>query len=216
MWYDLTQPFHEEIPHSPAQPPPSFETHADVRNSGVNVQRYCATTHIGTHVDAPRHVISDGATIDELPLDRFIGGGVVLDVRRDVPEELTLADIEAAAGAQEIQPNDFVLFHTDWGKKYHCSEYRPYPWLSVDIAEWLVAHEVELVGIDTPSPDRPRAFRPDEWTSYPVHRVLLENGVLIVENLALGDITGDRVQLYGFPIKIRNGDGAPVRFVARA
>lgn len=216
MWVDLTQPFHEEIHHSSAQPPPSFETLADVRDSGINVQRYCATTHVGTHVDAPRHVVPGGATIDDLALDCFVGEGVVLDVRRDAPEELVVDDIEAATGADEIRAGDIVVFYTGWSEKCQYSEYRRYPWLSAAVAEWLVSREVELVGIDTPSPDRPRALRPDEWTAYPVHRTLLENGVLIAENLAnLAAVAGDRVEFYGFPIKMRDGDGAPARFVAR-
>jgi arylformamidase len=216
MWVDITQPFHGDVPHSPAQPPPSFETLADVRDGGVNVQRYHATTHVGTHVDAPRHIVPDGATIDDLALDRFVGEGVVLDVRRDAPEELAVADVEAAAGAKEVRPDDIVVFHTGWCEKYHQSEYRRYPWLSDEVAEWLVAHEVQMVGVDTPSPDRPRALRPDGWTAYPVHRTLLENGVLIAENLAPGDVVGERIELYGFPVKIRGGDGAPARFVAWA
>lgn len=214
MWIDLTQPFHGDVPHSPAQPPPSFETLADVRDGGVNVQRYHATTHVGTHIDAPRHVVPDGATIDDLAPDRFVGEGVVLNVRRDAPEELAVADVEAAVGAEEVRPDDIVVFHTGWCEKYRHSEYRRYPWLSTEVAEWLVAHEVKLVGVDTPSPDRPRAYRPDGWTAYPVHRMLLDNGVLIAENLAPGDVVDKRVELYGFPVKIRNGDGAPARFVA--
>jgi arylformamidase len=215
MWVDLTQPFHEDVPHSPAQPPPSFETLADVRDGGVNVQRYHATTHVGTHVDAPRHVVPEGATIDDLALDRFVGEGVVLDVPQATTEELAVADVEVATGTEEVRPGDIVLFHTGWGGNYLSSEYRPYPWLSTEVAEWLVAREARLVGVDTPSPDRPRAFRPDGWTAYPVHRTLLENGVLIAENLALDGVAGERIELYGFPVKIRNGDGAPARFVAR-
>jgi arylformamidase len=215
MWVDFTQPFDGDVPHSPAQPPPEFETLADVRGGGVNVQRYHATTHVGTHVDAPRHVVPDGTTIDDLALDRFAGEGVVLDVRRDAPEELAVADVEAAAGAEGVRPDDIVVFYTGWCEKYRSSAYRRYPWLSAEVAEWLVAREVKLVGVDTPSPDRPRALRPDGWTAYPVHRTLLENGVLIAENLAPGDVVGEPIVLYGFPVKIRNGDGAPARFVAR-
>lgn len=101
------------------------------------------------------------------------------------------------------------------GDAYPHAEYERYSWLSNEVAEWLLARDVPLVGVDTPSPDRPRAFRPEGWTAYPVHRTLLERDVLIAENLALGDVAGERVTLYGFPMKIQDGDGALARFVAQ-
>ena len=215
MWVDLTQAFREGVPHSPAYPPPSIETLADVRDDGVNVQQYQATTHVGTHIDAPRHIIPGGATIDDILPDRFVGEGVVLDVQRDTPEEISVDAVEAATGADAIEPGDMVLFYTGWGDEYPHAEYNRYPWLSAEVTEWVLDREVSLLGVDTPSPDRPRAFRPDGWEAYPIHRALLVQEVLIAENLVLGDVAGERVELFGFPIPIRNGDGAPARFIAR-
>ena len=74
-----------------------------------------------------------------------------------------------------------------------------------------------MVAVDTISPDRARAMRPDDWDDYPLHRALLPEGVLIAEHLYLEDVAGAGrdLEVMGFPLKIQGGDGAPARFVAR-
>lgn len=219
-WVDLTQPFDADAYHSPALPAPEFERLSDVADDGVNAQWYGAATHVGTHVDAPRHMVDGGATIDDLPLSRFAGEGVVLDVRRDEPEPISVADVEAAeretSGAAGVRPDDIVLLRTGWGDRYGADGYERYPWLADDVGEWLLERGIKLLAVDTPSPDRPRAMRPDGWDAYPIHRALLPAGVPIAEHLSIpATLAGTRPEVFGFPLRLRGGDGAPARFVAR-
>lgn len=217
MWFDLTQPFHSEVPHSTALPSPELETLKRVEESGSNVQRYAAPTHVGTHVDAPRHFVPGGATIDELPLERFAGPGVVFDLGRDEPGEIPLDDVQAAADAAGgVSQDDIVCVRTGWGAKFDDDgAYQRYPWLASEVADWLLDQGAKLLAVDTISPDRPRAMRPEEWDEYPHHRTLLPEEVLIAEHLYLEEVAGERVELFGFPMKLQDGDGAPVRFVGR-
>lgn len=216
-YYDLTQPFHGEMPHSAALPSPELETLRRVEDEGTNVQRYSAPTHVGTHVDAPLHFVPDGTTIDEIHLERFAGAGVVLDLERDGPEEISLAAVQAAAAdIGGVEPGDIVFVRTGWGRHFEDDEtYQRYPWLADDVGEWLLEREVKLLGVDTISPDRPRAMRPEDWDAYPIHRTLLPEGVLIAEHLYLEEVAGQRLELFGFPMKLRGGDGAPIRMVGR-
>lgn len=216
-WYDLTQPFHGDIPHSASQPDPEFETIRSVEEDGGNVQEYTARTHVGTHVDAPLHFVPGGATIDELPLDRFAGEGVVLDVERDDPGEIRLEAFEAAAAdAGGVREGDIVLVRTGWGAKFEGGgDYQRYPWLAGEVGEWLLDREVKFLGVDTISPDEPRAMRADDYDAYPIHRTLLPEEVLIAEHLYLEDVAGERLELFGFPLKFRGGDGSPIRMVGR-
>ncbi|WP_246985135.1 cyclase family protein [Halorientalis marina] len=218
-WVDLTQPFDENAPHSAALPAPEFETLHDVAEEGVNAQWLGTPTHVGTHVDAPRHMVDGGATIDDLPLSRFAGEGVVLDVRRDEPEPISVTDIEAAereTSAAGVRPDDIVVLRTGWGDRYGADGYERYPWLADDVGEWLLERGIKLLAVDTPSPDRPRAMRPDGWDAYPIHRALLPAGVPIAEHLSIpAALTGTRPEVFGFPLRLRGGDGAPARFVAR-
>lgn len=210
---DLTQPFSAEMPHAASMPAPTFETISDVRQDGINVQRYCVPTHVGTHVDAPRHFIEGGRTIDEIPLEAFAGDAVVLDVSKESPAEVTVADIRAAPG--EVRPDDIVLLSTGWEENYGTPEYDPHPWLSAEAATWLADRDVKLVGVDTITPDLPLPLRPEGWTEFPVHRTLLGSGVLVAEHLTnLAPHTGRRLEVHAYPVKIDGGDGAPARFVA--
>lgn len=216
-WYDLTQPFHPDIPHSRALPSPSFDTLSRVEEDGSNVQHYSAPTHVGTHVDAPRHFVPGGATIDELPLSRFAGRAVVADVGRTEPGAISLEVLEDAIDAAGgLEPGDLLLVRTGWGAHYDDHEtYQRYPWLADEIADWLLKRDVTLLGVDTISPDRPRALRPDGWDEYPHHRTLLPAGVPIAEHLYLEAVAGMRLEVVGFPLKLRGGDGAPIRMAAR-
>lgn len=137
----------------------------------------------------------------------------MLDVSRSDADPITVADIEAADG--EVRAGDIVLMYTGWGRKYRDDAYHQYPWLASEVGEWLIHHDVKLLGTDTLSPDRPRARRPDGWAAYPIHRQLLAEGILIAEHLgSLDAVAGERLEIYGFPIKSED-DGAPARFVAR-
>ena len=216
-WYDLTQPFHPDVPHSPSLPAPEVRQLRCHDDDGVSVQEYTAATHVGTHVDAPRHFVPGGATVDEIPLERFAGPGVVLDLERESAGEIPLEALEAAAAeAGGVREDDLLLLRTGWGARYDDPEaYVRYPWLAADAAEWLLERGVKLLGVDTVSPDRPRAMRPDDWDAYPLHRTLLPEGVLIAEHLYLEAVAGRRLEVVGFPLKLRDGDGAPVRMAAR-
>jgi len=218
-WYDLTQPFSPEMPGSSALPAPEVETMRCVESDGVNVQRYAAPTHVGTHVDAPLHFVPGGETIDELPLERFCGTGTVADLERDEPDEIGLREFERAVErAGGVEEGDLLFVRTGWGERFRSGDerdYRRYPWLAAEIADWLLERGVKLLATDTISPDRPRAMRPDGWDEYPIHRTLLPEGVLIAEHLYLEAVAGRRLDVFGFPLKLRGGDGAPIRVGAR-
>lgn len=213
-WHDLSQLFHEAMPHAAVHPAPAFETVSDVETDGIGVTQFTAVTHVGTHVDAPRHFVPGGATIDDLPLDRFAGEGVVVDVRCERPREIGVEDVRDAPG--EVRDGDVVVLYTGWAEKYGTDAYDPHPWLSPELATWFVERDVKLVGVDTITPDIPVPHRPEGWMAYPVHRELLGNGVLVAEHLGnLAPVAGRRLELVGFPVKVRDGDGAQARFAAR-
>jgi len=213
-WHDLSQEFYEGMPRSKVHPSPSLETLSCVEEDVFNVQQFSAVTHICTHIDAPKHFVPDGATIDEVDLETFAGEGVVVDVSREEPTEITVGEFESAPG--EVREGDVVLVYTGWCRRYGDDGYEPHPWLSTDLAEWLVDRGVKLVGLDVVTPDIPGPYREEGWTEYPVHRTLLENDVLIAEHLGgLDAVSGERLEVYAFPLKIRDGDGAQARFVGR-
>lgn len=210
---DLTRPFDADAEHSLALPDPEVETLADVERDGTNVQRVTFPTHAGTHVDAPRHVISGGATVDEYPLSRLTGEGVVLGVDAETSRAVDRSDLR---GADAMRDGDAVLLSFGWADHAGTDRYHRYPWLSTDLADWLLDRDVSLVGMDTLSPDEPRSSRDPDADPYPVHHRLLGAGVPIVENLAdPSALVGQRVEVVCAPLYLRGGDGAPCRVLVR-
>ena len=78
--------------------------------------------------------------------------------------------------------------------------------LTADGAGWLVERGVRLVGADTLSIE-------PATDSYPVHRLLLGAGVVIVEGLDLRAVGAGPYQLVCLPLRVAGGDGAPARAV---
>lgn len=177
--------------------------------------------HTGTHVDAPAHFVSDAkpaahVTIERVPFSRLMGRGVRLDCRKFREGENVDRDFvtewEAAHGP--IVAGDIVLFNFGWAAHWRL---RPadqryvtnWPGVSMEAGEHLAAKSVAALGVDTLSPDAPEALRGN-----PVHPVVLEKQVLIIENLTNLDQLPDFFVFLALPLKIRGGSGSPIRAVA--
>ena len=208
--YDLTQPFYEGMSRMTFMPSPTVRT---LPGGRAHVQEIVALTHVGTHMDAPLHVIPGGKSIDLIPLSRVIGEGVILDVSKSDVEPITSKEI--AAARPTIKVDDIVFLYTGWGQRFGTPAYDPHPYLSEDAAEYLVSQKVKVVGLDTLTPDLPAPLRPKEGYKGPIHQILLGNGVLIIENLGnLDQVAGKRLQVFAAPLKLREGDGGYLRVFA--
>lgn len=170
-------------------------------------------THTGTHVDAPRHFVQNGTTIEHTDPEIYHGPARVLDFT-DLPDktEVTLDMVKDRIGA-DFPPR--ILFRYDWDRRLNNLEYYSHhPYLSEPACEWLVSQGVKLVGFDAPMPDDPRNGRGSEKDS-PNHTILLGAGVAILEYLVnLSQIPAGDFILSALPLKIDGGDGSPVRAVA--
>ena len=105
-------------------------------------------------------------------------------------------------------PDAMVCLHSGWDTKYGtAAEYAQYPFLSLELAHALVELQVRMLALDTPSPDMPDGPRPPHL-NWPVHRVLMEGGVLITEQVTRLDlIRGRRFRLHALPIALARSDG---------
>jgi kynurenine formamidase len=192
---DLTMPLDEGTPTYPDDPDTEVKDTATVDDDGYAVKRLAFGSHVGTHIDAPAHMIEGGRTLDDYPPESFVGEAVVVDVRG---QEVIQTDLSCLAEDTEI-----LLFRTGhsegYGQRYHDG----FPVVSEETANEVVGSEIGILGIDSPSPDEP---------PYPVHEMLLSNGVLLLENLTnLGAVTGESFRCCALPLKIVDGDGAPCR-----
>jgi len=201
---DLTHKINDTTPVYPGTPEVKVETFATVEVNGFREKLFHIASHVGTHMDAPAHMIAGGKYLDDFPVHKFIGSAVLIDVR-------TYGYLELAADLIEnLPPVDFVLFYSGWDRKWGQADYfTDFPYPGIELAKALVSRGVKAIGIDTVSVDAVQN------TTYPIHHELLENEVLIIENLTnLQHLPGEVFQFMSLPINITEADGAPVRAVA--
>ncbi len=182
-----------------------------LEQDGWNATTLRLYSHAGTHVDAPRHFLTDGASLDEQDLRALVGPALVIDLAPARPRQLlTPADLDRWSEA--ILPGSRLLLRTDWYHRYGTDDYRAaLPRISLELARWLVERRVALLGVECPSVADVNNLT--ELTE--VHRTLFRGGVVIVEGLAnLDRIEKPLVQFVALPLNIVHGDGCPVRAIA--
>lgn len=194
----------------PGDPEVSLERAASMPEDRYRVQSLSCGSHTGTHVDAPSHTEPDGATIDEIPIDRFALDGVRVDCTGLDPRDPIGPDRLPKTDA------DVLVIHTGWADRWGEPASLDHPYLTPEAAEFCVDQEYD-VATDTLNPDPTPTARaePSEPTGSPVHHQLLGNGQLIFENLEQLDDLPNRFEFVAHPMKLAAGDGAPVRAVAR-
>ncbi|MFD3487428.1 cyclase family protein [Streptomyces sp. NPDC058665] len=202
--YDITLPIHPEMLHWGRKPEVEIvESLAD--GDASNVTRWRLGAHTGTHVDAPAH-FRDGATpIDEVSLDSLLGPALVVDLTHvDGDVEPCHLEKSGAAGHRRV-----LLKTSNSGGPLKESERAPrWVGLSPEAANWLIAQEVELIGIDYLTIES--HHRTDTWD---VHHALLGAGVLILENADLDAVPAGEYDLACLPAKLVGADGAFARAV---
>ncbi|MEV7801998.1 cyclase family protein [Microbispora sp. NPDC088329] len=212
-WVDLSHRLVDGLPRVPTFPAPRYSRFLSMPEHPLNVTHIDMVVHVGTHVDAPCHFIDGGPAIDDLPVGRFTGPGIVCRVRAGDRE---VFGVDALVDAEAIERDDIVLLETGWWRYFGSPRYDEHPSLSLELAHWFVERGVKMIALDTPTPDLPVHLRPTGFT-WPVHQVLLRAGVLIAEHVTnLGELSGRRVESVFTPLNIGGADGAPVRALSRS
>ncbi|MEG1603103.1 MAG: cyclase family protein [Cloacibacillus sp.] len=176
---------------------------------GCRSKKLTLSTHTGTHMDAPAHMLRSGVTLDALAPESFFGFGFIIDVSGCAGRKIEPADLGLSAA--ELSAADFLLLRTGFDAKFGTEAYfKNFPVLSARAASFLAEQELKGVGVDAISVDYV------ESADSPVHQILLGAGLVIIENL-----TGlDRLPykepfcLTALPMSIKEADGAPARVMA--
>ena len=111
-WVDLTYPLSPDVPRVASFPPPVFTRIAEMPQRPLNVTRMDTVVHMGTHLDAPRHFFLDGPSMEEIPLDRVMGRGVVIRIDKPAYGVIEPGDLERTS--PQIEPGDIVAVDTGW------------------------------------------------------------------------------------------------------
>ncbi len=167
----------------------------------VNVSTIEMDVHCGTHVEGPLHFIHDGAALDTIPLDVFVGPAHVLHL----PDAIAIGPGELAA----VPPGtERLLVRTRNSERWavETSFIRDNVALTLDGARWVADQGLRLVGVDYLSVQR---FGDDPE----IHRIMLRAGVTILEGIDLSAAAAGAYRLTCLPLRLDGVEASPVRAV---
>lgn len=202
--YDISQTLREGIAVWPGDP--EFRQHwiSRIRDGKEsNVSAVYMGIHTGTHLDAPLHLSDSGGDIKSADIDRFLGEARVLEIASKNcirAADLSMLDWHGVKR---------VLFKTSTCRPSEEAPVQRHIFLHPDAAEFMIQRGIILVGIDAPSIDA--------WddASLPVHRILLDHDISILEGVCLGHVPPGDYELVCLPLKLAGFDGSPVRAILR-
>jgi arylformamidase len=207
--FDISRPLFNGLAPWPGDTAFHFELKWKMAEGAtVNVGAVQMGVHNGSHADAPFHFEEGSKTIEQMPLETYLGDAVVIDLTRqfetDRTRQIAIADLKASVDALVNAPR--LLLKTGVWKD---SKIFPawIPVIAPDVAEWLGKQRVKLLGLDLPSVDSIDA------KILVNHHALAAAGVAIVESLDLSEIEAGTYHFSALPLRITDGDAAPVRAI---
>lgn len=203
--YDISVDIRKGMPVYPKDPRFRVRQIRTHEKDHHELHKLMMSNHAGTHVDAPAHFVPGGMTITDLPLEMLNGRARVVEIHNT--EKIDVPELQ-----QSVHTEDFrILFKTKnsllWGKRKKFKKDAIY--MTPEGAQYLVENGIKLIGFDYLSIDR---FGDEEFK---VHRILLENQVILVEGLNLAEVDADFYDLSCLPLKLTGLDAAPARAILR-
>ena len=205
---DLTREIRNDTKVFPGSPSPKFIDWTKIDVHSYDSEVIFMSTHTGTHMDAPSHFVKDFSSIDKIAVNRFISKAILIKIKKGPDELIAASEIEASN--VNIREGDTIIFSTFWeyevDKDYFFSHN---PGLAEDAAKYLINKKINAVGIDSPSIDGGLD------NNFPVHKILLSEEVLVVENLCnLNKLNNQNFTLIITPLKLSGASGSPIRAIA--
>lgn len=178
---------------------PVFQTVKNITTHQVQETVVSMNLHTGTHIDAARHIIAGGTTLNNLDLSQVITDCKVIDLT-GVIDGITVGDLEG----KNIISGDFVLLKT---KNSYTEQFElNFVYLKNSGASYLKNIGIKGVGIDALGIER-------DQPGHDTHQTLLSSGIIILEGLRLRDVEEGEYLLVAAPIKFSQTDASPVRAV---
>jgi len=204
MIIDLTRKIHKEMPFIP------FEEAIDIEWSNfpdfpeIHISSFKAFSHIGTHIDAPYHFISNGIRIHEIDVNRFVGKGYLIDLSDKKRDLIVLDDVQKIT----IEKGRIILIYTGL-EKYWSKPREQHTELSEEAAKHLLQYEPRMIGTDSLAIDYVK-------NDFKAHKAILGADVPIIEDVVnLDKLIGKTFNVMAFPLKIDGLEASPARVLAK-
>ena len=205
-WIDISVPVRDGMVHWPGDPEVTVGRMSDIADGDVcTVSTLSISAHVGTHMDAPKHFIQDGAGIDNMPFEATVGRARVIEITD--PNIITVEELRK----HRIRKGDRLLFKTQ--NSVNCwttDEFvRHYVHISLSAARYLAERRVRSVGIDYLSV---AGYNRDNQET---HVALLSAGIWLIEGLNLSAAAPGVYYMMCLPLRLADADGAPARAAIR-
>lgn len=205
-WKDISVPLRDGMVHWPGDPECRITRVNKMEEGAVcNLTHLSMSAHTGTHMDAPRHFVADGLTMEQMPLEPVIGRCRVIEF--DVESQITADDLKDL----RLLPGQRVLFKTrNSTRSWAMSEFdKDFISIRADAAQLLVDLKIMTLGVDYLSIG---GYGKDVVET---HQIMLGAGMWVIEGLNLAEVKPGYYDLICLPLKIEGADGAPCRAVLR-
>ncbi len=206
-WKDVSVPIRDGMAHWPGDPECQIKRVNRMEDGAVsNLTHLSMSAHTGTHMDAPRHFIADGLTMEQMPFEAVIGRCRVFELL-DCGDQITADDLKKL----KFVPRQRVLFKTrNSARSWAMNEFdKDFVSIRADAAQYLVDLGVVTVGVDYLSIG---GYGKDVVET---HQIMLGAGIWVIEGLNLSEIKQGYYEMICLPIKLEGADGAPCRVVLR-
>lgn len=199
--HDISTLIHEDmiVYKNKEDKKPLFKVVSDHNTGTSHESRALLDMHVGTHMDAPLHMVKGGDTIDNQDLYKCVTNCKLFDLS-NVKEKIEMEDISK----YEICEEDFIIFKT---RNSHAVEFDfKFVFISTEVAQFLASKKIKGVGIDALSVERDQPL-------HETHEAFLNNNIAVLEGLNLKDVCEGEYFLVALPLKIKGAEGAPARAI---
>ena len=206
-WIDISVSMHDGMVHWPGDPECKISLFVSIPGGAhCNLTQMSLSAHTGTHMDAPRHFVRDGKTMEALPLTAVMGPCRVIAIKHQ--SVITAAEL----APHKLKRGERVLFKTrnstrSWRLAGKSIFDENFVYIPADTARFLVEKGVQTVGVDYLSVG---GYKKD---GVECHQIMLGAEIWIIEGLDLSKVKPGKYELVCLPLKITGADGAPARAV---
>lgn len=191
-YIDLSILLTKDTPVFPGEPNIIFKKHANIKENTYSEHQITINTHFGTHMDFPYHMIDDGKKSSDFKLENFIGKGKVININNP--------DLNS------IEDENVFLLYSEHIEKGIDNLFNDVPVLDENLVDFLITKKPKMLLLDIPTPDK---------FPYPIHKKILGNDILIVENVCNMKLLIDKkFKVYAIPLNFDEFDGSPCRVFA--
>ena len=203
-WIDITVLIDNDYVVYPGDKDIHYDNPKTIEQDGYNLKSFETSMHVGTHLDVKKHVFNHKEGIEVLDINKFIRKATVL---KPIIENGIIRTSDIIQ--QYRKANKILLLNCDFSKKWNTPEYFSPPKFERDIVPFLIKNKIEIIGFDIPSPE----YIDGDFLD--MHRELLGNNILIIENLTNLDKLEEECDFIGLPLKMKGFDGSMLRCVAK-